>query len=101
MQVGLAHGRIPGSLQPRHRLGRVSWPVVGEQDRPVCGAQAGGVKQILDGQGNARTRLLGLRQEDRHTPGGESAADAVANVRGQRGVEHLDRLQPGVLHSVK
>jgi len=32
---------------------------------------------------------------------GESAADAVANVRRARGVDHLDRLQAGVLHSVE
>ena len=31
----------------------------------------------------------------------ESAADAVANVRRTRGVDHLDRLQAGVLHSVE
>jgi len=31
----------------------------------------------------------------------ESAADAVANVRRTRGVDHLDRLEAGVLHSVE
>ena len=74
-------------------------------------------------EGQSRRNLIGLRRatlgsgaaapagfahhsalaayETSDGPLAESVVDAVANVRGKRGVDDLDRLEAGVLHPVE
>jgi hypothetical protein len=59
VQVGLAHVRVPGRLEPPHRLGGLARDVLGEQDRPVGRDEPGRVEEILDRE---RDPLAGLRR---------------------------------------
>jgi hypothetical protein len=73
VQIRLPHDAVAALLEPLDRLRRPLGDVLGEQDRPVRGAQAGRVEEVFDGERDPSGRLLGPGEENPVEVGQSSA----------------------------
>jgi hypothetical protein len=83
VEVCLADGDVPGSLQPRYGLGGLRRDVVREHGRAVRRPHAGGVEQVLDREPRAGTARRELRDPDPVHHSRSAARPGLAGVAGE------------------